>query len=234
MSRLIAFEGGDGVGKATQSKLLVEELDKRGIAAVLFSFPRYDTPIGRAIRRHLRSETVLAVAERQESEHNPDCYSRFRPGCVCDCNNKGLLRSSDDALAFQCLMLADKYEASHEIWTHLRNGTFVICDRWLASSLAYGTTDGLDRAWLERIHGSLPQPTLTFYLQVPEAVALARRPGLRDRYEKDREKQLAVARVYDDLATSLPDSTGWVTVDGSGTVAEVAATILNHVEGKLL
>ena len=39
--KLIVFEGTDGSGKATQSKLVCEELDKRGIAYRKLEFPRY-------------------------------------------------------------------------------------------------------------------------------------------------------------------------------------------------
>ena len=41
MGKLIVFEGTDGSGKATQSALLCQELEKRGIAFRKLEFPRY-------------------------------------------------------------------------------------------------------------------------------------------------------------------------------------------------
>ena len=51
--KLIAIEGTDGSGKATQVKALVERIRAMGIGVVSFSFPRYKTPTGRAIRDYL-------------------------------------------------------------------------------------------------------------------------------------------------------------------------------------
>ena len=42
--KLIVFEGTDGSGKATQAKLLCEELDRRGVPYRKIDFPRYGTP----------------------------------------------------------------------------------------------------------------------------------------------------------------------------------------------
>lgn len=204
MNRLIAFEGGDGVGKATQSKLLVENIKAAGKDAVLYSFPRYETDVGRAIRRHLVGETKLVELKREYPQ------------------------APEDDLMFQCLMLADKYDVEPEIEDHLRRGVFVVSDRWKSSSLAYGGADGLPPEWLGRIHERLTTPALTILLKVPEDVALARRPALRDRYEKDRVKQAAVAARYKELAKD----SRWVTVDGSGTVEEVSETIWGHVARK--
>ena len=57
---------------------------------------------------------------------------------------------------------------------------------------------------------------------MPEKLAVARRPVLRDRYEKDRDKQLVVARNYDELAVTKP---GWFIIDGSPPVDEVAHAV---------
>ena len=85
MGSMFAFEGGDGVGKATQTKLLVERLTGRGQKAAQYSFPRYDTPVGRLIEGMLKGSVVVGGT----GEGNGDA-SGFNP------------------LIFQSLMLADK------------------------------------------------------------------------------------------------------------------------------
>ncbi len=49
MGKLILIEGTDCSGKETQSKLLVEKLNKRGIKATYFTFPYYDSPTGKIV-----------------------------------------------------------------------------------------------------------------------------------------------------------------------------------------
>ena len=50
MGKLIVFEGTDGSGKATQSALLCQELEKRGIAFRKLEFPRYQEESSALIR----------------------------------------------------------------------------------------------------------------------------------------------------------------------------------------
>ena len=47
--KLIVIEGTDCSGKETQTKLLVEKLDKLNIKCVRLSFPMYDTPTGKIV-----------------------------------------------------------------------------------------------------------------------------------------------------------------------------------------
>lgn len=56
MGRLIVFEGIDGVGKATQTRILAKRLRAEGRRATVFSSPRYDLPTGRLVRRALMGE----------------------------------------------------------------------------------------------------------------------------------------------------------------------------------
>jgi len=51
--RLIVFEGTDGSGKATQSKLVCQELDKLGIPYKKLEFPRYGEESSALIRLYL-------------------------------------------------------------------------------------------------------------------------------------------------------------------------------------
>src|SRR3954468_22517386 len=48
----------------------------------------------------------------------------------------------------QLLYIANRYEWKPQIERELERGTIVICDRYLASSVAYGDAFGLDPAWL--------------------------------------------------------------------------------------
>ena len=73
MASFIVFEGGDGSGKSTQARGLLQRLRRRGLAAVLTHEPG-GTPIGRKIRRVLLdpanrklcpdSELLLYLADR--------------------------------------------------------------------------------------------------------------------------------------------------------------------------
>lgn len=46
---MIVFEGADGIGKTTQTKLLAEGLKREGYRVAFFSFPRYGTTLGDVI-----------------------------------------------------------------------------------------------------------------------------------------------------------------------------------------
>ena len=56
MGTLIILEGGDGSGKATQTKLLVERLTKEGHAVKSVSFPNYDSGAAMPIKMYLAGE----------------------------------------------------------------------------------------------------------------------------------------------------------------------------------
>ena len=51
--KLIVFEGTDGSGKATQSRMLVERLQKEGYELKKLEFPRYSEESSALIRLYL-------------------------------------------------------------------------------------------------------------------------------------------------------------------------------------
>ena len=59
----------------------------------------------------------------------------------------------------QLLYVANRYEWKPEIERALAAGQIVLCDRYLASSVAYGEAQGLDPGWLIDIQRFLPRPT---------------------------------------------------------------------------
>src|SRR5829696_8639576 len=64
----------------------------------------------------------------------------------------------------QLLYIANRYEFRHRLLEWVAAGAVVICDRYLASSVAYGEAQGLDPAWLLEVQRYLPQPALTLVL----------------------------------------------------------------------
>ena len=54
--KLLILEAGDGCGKATQTRLLVEALIKEGHKVRKVSFPNYDSPAAGAIKMYLAGE----------------------------------------------------------------------------------------------------------------------------------------------------------------------------------
>ena len=85
----------------------------------------------------------------------------------------------------QLLYVANRFEWKPEIEHELAKGTVVVCDRYLASSVAYGEAFGLDGHWLLEIQRYLPQPDLTVLLDIDPQVSATRKTADRDKYERD-------------------------------------------------
>ncbi|GEA16816.1 thymidylate kinase [Moorella sp. E308F] len=58
--KIIAFEGIDASGKATQAEMLATALQGRGYRVMVQSFPCYESPIGQLLKKWLRGEIGLA------------------------------------------------------------------------------------------------------------------------------------------------------------------------------
>ncbi len=85
----------------------------------------------------------------------------------------------------QLLYIANRYEKKPLMLEWLAAGVDVVCDRYVASSVAYGESQGLDAAWLVETQEHLPQPDLTIVLDIAPETAVARKQADRDRYERD-------------------------------------------------
>jgi dTMP kinase len=120
----------------------------------------------------------------------------------------------------QLLYIANRYERKPEIVSWLAAGFVIVCDRYLASSVAYGEAFGLDRQWLLEAQRFLPPPTLTIMLDIAPETAVRRKSTDRDRYERDLALQHRVRDSYRRLAADLPS---WVVLDGERPKPEIAA-----------
>ena len=111
----------------------------------------------------------------------------------------------------QLLYIANRYEyRPHLIEAWLAAGAMVICDRYLASSIAYGEAQGLDAAWLIDTQRHLPQPSLTLLLDIPPEASLRRKQADRDKFERDLALLGRVRSSYQRQS----EGAGWVRLDG--------------------
>lgn len=134
-----------------------------------------------------------------------------------------------EADVMQLLYIANRHERKPVIEAWLRDGATVICDRYLASSIAYGEAFGLDPDWLADVQRTLPQPALTLLLDIAPATALTRKQAGRDRYERDLA---LLARVRDSYRRQA-EQPGWALVDGERPRDEVARDITRVVAERL-
>ena len=124
----------------------------------------------------------------------------------------------------QLLYVANRYERRSDLERWLAGGLVIICDRYVASSIAYGTAQDLDPAWLTAIQRFLPEPNLTVLLDIMPETAARRKAVGRDRYERD----LALLdRVRKSYLEQLQET--WVRVDGEQSKEDVAEEVFSSV-----
>ena len=110
----------------------------------------------------------------------------------------------------QLLYVANRYEKKPEIEQLLADGVIVICDRYMASSIAYGEAQGLDGEWLRDMQRYLPPAALTILLDIAPQTAAGRKTANRDKYERDLALLSRVRESYRKQAAAG----GWLRLDG--------------------
>ena len=129
----------------------------------------------------------------------------------------------------QLLYVANRYERRDEMARGIEQGAVLVCDRYVASSIAYGEAQGLDPAWLLDIQRFLPKPDLTILLDIaPETAALRKAAG-RDRYERDLA---LLSRVRDSYRRQAAQE-GWLRLDGERPRDAVSSDVVSAVETRL-
>ena len=105
----------------------------------------------------------------------------------------------------------------------------LVCDRYLASSIAYGEAQGLDARWLADIQRFLPRPDLTILLDIAPETAVRRKAVGRDRYERDLQ---LLSRVRDSYRRQA-EGPDWLRLDGERPRDEVSAEVLSAIATRL-
>jgi dTMP kinase len=205
--RFITFEGGDGSGKSTHAKLLAKRLQSLGIEVVLTREPG-GSP-GAEIIRHI---ILSGAAKPLGVETETILFAAARDDHVRTVIRPALLA-----------------------------GKWVICDRFIDSTRVYqGALGKVDRKLirgLERVTVGAAMPDLTFILDVPATVGLARASrrragGNADRFEAETvEFHEELRRAYRALAHEEPRRI--VMIDGRPPRDVVAERIWTAVAERL-
>jgi dTMP kinase len=203
----ITFEGGEGSGKSTHAALLAKHLEHLDIGVVLTREPGGSA--GAEIIRHI---LLSGIAKPLGAETEAILFAAARDDHVRKTIRPALLA-----------------------------GKWVICDRFIDSTRVYqgalGKVDAVLIRSLERVTVGAAMPDLTFLLDVPANVGLARAKRRRggsstDRFEAESvEFHEALRRAYLALAESEPKRC--VVIDGRAPRDIVAKRIWDTVDARL-
>jgi dTMP kinase len=129
----------------------------------------------------------------------------------------------------QLLYIANRFEHKRRLEHWLAAGESVVCDRYRASSVAYGEAQGLDPVWLEEVQRHLPVPSVTLLLDIAPETAARRKQADRDLYERDLRLLARVRASYQRQAAQP----GWVLIDAEQSKEAVAAAVVAAVLPRL-
>ena len=129
----------------------------------------------------------------------------------------------------QLLFVANRHERREAIIEWLNGGLILLCDRYRASSIAYGEAQGLDPRWLDEIQQMLPVADLTLFLDIDATTAAGRKAHDRDKYERDLALLTRVSESYRRQA----GQPNWVQINGERSKEEIAADVFAAVESRL-
>ena len=205
--RFITFEGGEGSGKSTHARILADRLQTTGIEALLTREPGGST--GAEIIRHI---LLSGIAKPMGAETEAILFAAARDDHV-----RATIRPAIEA------------------------GKWVICDRFIDSTRVYqgalGKVDAKLIRGLERVTVGSAMPDLTFILDVPATVGLARAKRRRgqaasDRFEAESiEFHEELRRAYLSLAEREPKRC--FVIDGRAPREVVSERIWTTVEQRL-
>lgn len=206
--RFITFEGGEGSGKSTHAATLAQRLKSSGVQVVLTREPGGST--GAEIIRHI---LLSGIAKPLGAETEAILFAAAR----------------DD-------------HVRNVILPAIKAGTWVICDRFINSTRVYqGALGHVDQRLirsLERVTVGPAVPDLTFILDVPAQVGLARAKSRRgqeiaDRFEAEStEFHEKLRQAYRALAAEEPKRC--IIIDGRAPREVVSERIWSLVHERLL
>mgnify|MGYP000220630368 FL=1 len=192
--RLIVFEGTDGSGKATQSRLLCEHLRRENMPYKNINFPRYGQPSAAMVQEYLDGRLG-----RHPGDVNAYAASLFY---------------AMDRYASYKQDWGPFYEA----------GGLVIADRYTTSNAVHQASklpEGERKAFLDWLFDTeyrlleLPKPDLVIYLDMPTEITekmMRRREAATGTHADIHEQDEAYLKSCRDAAREIVRDCGWTVI----------------------
>ena len=125
----------------------------------------------------------------------------------------------------QLLFVADRAEHLHsQIEKRLDAKEWVVCDRYIMSTLAFGSASGVSPDWLKKLNEKFIWPKYTFLLDVPADVCIERIAKTRGTFEyfEKKEKLEKILKKYKEIAADRGDV---FVLDGTKKIEEIHENI---------
>jgi dTMP kinase len=130
--------------------------------------------------------------------------------------------SATDALLFA----VDRMEhVEKEIRPAFSKGLAIVTDRYLESSIAYQSAQGLPVDWILAINRYAMKPSLNIILDIEPEKSLQRKPALTEKFE-----EAGFLRKVRMILLARAKSENYPVVDTSGPISETQARIKNIVK----
>ena len=192
--RLIVFEGTDGSGKATQSRLLCEHLKRENIPYKNINFPRYGQPSAAMVQEyldgHLGSHPGDVNAYAASLFYAMDRYASYKQDWGPFYEAGGLV-------------IADRYTTSNAVHQ--------------ASKLLPGERKGFLEWLFDLEYGKLglPEPDLVIYLDMPTEITekmMRQREAATGTHADIHEQDEAYLKSCRDAAREIVRDCGWTVI----------------------
>jgi len=196
VSKLIVFEGLDGSGKATQTKLLLNKLKTLKIPAATIDFPQYGSWSAAFVEKYLNGEFGLLGEITPEQASLFYALDRFAA-------RKKLLQMLADKI-----VIANRYVSANQAYQ--------------GSKITDLNTRRQFLAWLDHLEYGilgLPRPSHVVYLKVPLMISNSlveqrhQREYIKDGNKDIHEKSNLLLKGAEEVYGQLAQGNEWITVD---------------------
>ena len=189
IGKLIVIEGTDCSGKETQTKLLVEKLNKVNIKCERMSFPMYDTPTGKIIGGPYLGKEYICDGWFSEKAPNVD------------------------PKVASLYYAADRKYNINKIYDLINKGINVILDRYIYSNLAHQGGKIKDKNerykmydWINKLEFDLlelPHADIKIFLHMPYDISHElnnKRSENKDQHEMSKDHLIMAEKSYMEIA----------------------------------
>lgn len=187
--KFIVLEGIDGSGKATQTLLLSQKLEKKGYDVKFINFPQYGQKSAGMIENYLR--------DQKYSNGNGNDITPYQAAL---------------------LFAIDRFDAKKQIEKWINSGSIVLCDRYAGSNLAHqGCRIEKEEEqekffkWVEDMEYNIlgiPKPDINIVMKIEpkKGQLLAKRDSKKkDLHEDDINHLKMASQTYDKIAEDRED-----------------------------